>query len=96
MISLNFSSDFFFVLGDVGMMLAREFAEGFFYLIGACGARHAEAFVIIFVLDGHKQSPLSGNFPKECARAGNLSKFCPLKKPRGFYFTSFFVLSTLK
>ena len=50
---LEFFLGLFFVLGDVGMIEAREFAEGFFYLVGSRGARDAEAFVIIFVLDGH-------------------------------------------
>jgi hypothetical protein len=36
------------------MKFARELAKGFFDLIRAGGARHAEALVIIFILNGHK------------------------------------------
>src|SRR6185436_1258469 len=41
-------------LGNVGMILAREFAKGLFDVVVAGRARHTEDLVIIFELDGHK------------------------------------------
>src|SRR6266566_47256 len=45
-----------FVLGDVGMVLAREFAEGPADLLVARGAVDAERFVIILKLDSHSSA----------------------------------------
>ena len=64
---LEFFLGLFFVLGDVGMILARELAEGFFDLVVGRGARDAEGLVIIFVLNGHSE------FQVKC------SKFSALK-----------------
>src|SRR5258705_8704733 len=50
---LEFFFRLLFVLGNVGMELARELAEGFFDVGLARVARHSEAFIVIFVLNRH-------------------------------------------
>jgi hypothetical protein len=67
---LEFFLGLFFVLGDVGMKFPRELAEGFFDLLRGRGARHAEALVVIFKLNGHRLGenlPVGGGLSKKTA-----------------------------
>ena len=50
---LEFLLGFFLVLGDVGMIFPRQFAKSLLDLGIAREPRHAETFVIIFILDCH-------------------------------------------
>jgi hypothetical protein len=55
---LEFLLGALFVLGDIGMKFAGELAEGLLDFVILRSARDAEGFVIIFVLDGHRQARL--------------------------------------
>ena len=64
---LEFFLGLLFVLGDIGMKFTRQLAKSFFDLVLARRARHAEALVIIFVLNGHrpgKNVPMTGALSK--------------------------------
>ena len=50
---LEFLFGGFFVLGDVGVILARQLAESLFDFFVGSGARHTQDFVIIFKLHRH-------------------------------------------
>ena len=57
---LEFFLGALFVLRHVGMKFAGEFAEGLFDFVILRGARDAESFVIIFVLNGHRGDKAKG------------------------------------